>query len=104
MEYARVILQAALSIELLALGACGPLNKPLNRETEYTIDRYDFPLWLKRRAQSAQPLNDTFIVMALSGGGVRASALSYAVVDELSRITSPHGSDLAHDIGWKSVV
>ncbi len=76
---ARSLRAVALSLALAALlGACAtrPVNAPL---THYVPDK---PQRVERPSQLAED-NATMVVLAFSGGGTRAAAFSYGVLETL---------------------
>ncbi len=79
---------------LLALAACGRdfLNAPLRDHASNTE-----LLPVPSGAAPGDP-DDPYIVMSLSGGGVRATALGYAVLDELRQVPDRSGRSFADDV------
>lgn len=74
---------------LVALMACGcasyPVNPPLNKIDTATGYRFE------NLAMNQGNSDETFIILALSGGGTRAAAFSYGAIRELSMIKLPDG-------------
>ena len=84
----RRILAAALLAALLAVGGCAtrPINPPIKQadpETGYRL--------ATRQAHFKDP--DSLVILAFSGGGTRAAAFSYGVLEFLRRteITTANG-------------
>ncbi len=78
---------------LIVLGGCAtrPINPPLTRADPGTGYRLE-----TRQAQSADQDNrkDSLVILAFSGGGTRAAAFSYGVLEFLRRteVTLPNGN------------
>jgi NTE family protein len=73
-----VIRIATVLLALLAAGCAAyrPANAPLSRwDPDYG--------YRPTRAQAERPMGDVLLVLAFSGGGTRAAALSYGVLQEL---------------------
>ena len=72
---------AGLALAILALAGCAsrPVNAPLAEADRRAGYRYE--------TRAERPANDpsTVIVLAFSGGGMRAAAFSYGVLEELRR-------------------
>ena len=88
MPDARVLLAIPL-VALLGLAGCAtrPVNPPLERVDHASGYRF------LARAQLARD-HDNLIVLAFSGGGTRAAAFSYGVLEELRRleVVGPKGN------------
>ncbi len=80
-------LQAGILLALLLLGGCAhyPVNQPLPspaNQKDYVFETFSDP------ARS----DETFVALTFSGGGTRAAALAYGVLEELKRTKLP-GTD-----------
>ncbi|WP_245643838.1 patatin-like phospholipase family protein [Paraburkholderia oxyphila] len=66
---------------LLLLAACAtrPINPPILHYNTNTTAQYETPKWNRERRQD-------FVILAFSGGGTRAAAFSYGVLEALRRI------------------
>ncbi len=88
MPDARVLLAISLAA-LLGLAGCAtrPVNPPLERVDHTGGYRYTARTYLARD-------HDNLIVLAFSGGGTRAAAFSYGVLEELRRleVVGPKGN------------
>ena len=82
---------------LLAACAHAPLNAPRNAAS--AAPGYSFRT--HRARASAEPL---VVALFLSGGGTRAAALSYGVMQELARTTLPGGARLLDKVSAISAV
>jgi len=73
----RVIVLGVLALALVSLAGCASRvwNRPLG--TVPGTGAYDF------RHRMPQGNGDTFVVLAFSGGGTRAAAFSYGVLEKL---------------------
>lgn len=73
----------ALLLLISIVAGCTTMNSPLvdccNKEDVYSLDRLTQPAGA----------DETFIVLALSGGGTRAAALSYGVLKKLYEVEIP---------------
>src|SRR5262249_42139335 len=71
---------ALLAVAALVAGcATRPINAPIDKVDAKAGYRY-----LTTRARSAEA-DDTLLILAFSGGGTRAAAFSYGVLEELRR-------------------
>jgi NTE family protein len=92
MTLTRMPLLLALAM-LILLGGCAtrPINPPLTRVDPGTGYRFE-----TRQAQTANQDNrkDSLVILAFSGGGTRAAAFSYGVLEFLRRteVTGPKGN------------
>lgn len=71
-------------IALLFCSACAhyPVNQPMKdsqRNAAYSLDRISLP----------EDADNTFVILTFSGGGTRAAALSYGVLEEMKAISLP---------------
>ena len=75
---ARLILRIALLISVISLGACGsfPVNPPLAKYDPVAGYRFD-------QLDQGSNSDELFVILAFSGGGTRAAALSYGVLEAL---------------------
>jgi NTE family protein len=73
-----------LALFLPAFSACAhyPINRELNKDKPQTRVRSDLPEFPERS-------EELYLLVALSGGGMRAAALSYGVLEALSMIEVP---------------
>ena len=92
-------LRAAL-LGALLLGGCAhaPLNTPLPPSAP-AESRYTFQTQSRK-----QPRGPLVVALFLSGGGTRAAALSYGVMQELARTALPDGSRLLDKVSAISAV
>jgi predicted acylesterase/phospholipase RssA len=76
---ARVVNRLAMTAFLLALAACGtfPANPPLAKYDKSAGYRFD-PV-----PDEADKRDELFVILVFSGGGTRAAALSYGVMEAL---------------------
>src|SRR4029079_1035539 len=87
-------LSLALSVSLLAsltlLGGCAtrPVNPPITQTDPRTGYRYE----TRKAVSKASP--DNLVILAFSGGGTRAAAFSYGVLEFLKRteVVAPNGA------------
>ncbi|MBU0484186.1 MAG: patatin-like phospholipase family protein [Proteobacteria bacterium] len=89
--------QSFILLLLVALMSCGcasyPVNPPLNEVDTTTGYRF------KNLAMNPGNGDDTFIILALSGGGTRAAAFSYGAIQELNTIKIPgSGASLLDEV------
>jgi NTE family protein len=77
-----VLLSLALSFFILSGCAHYPLNQPL--DPNHPSGRYDF-----KQFDNAENGDSTFVVLTFSGGGTRAAALAYGVLDKLRKTKMP---------------
>jgi NTE family protein len=79
----------SLALLLVLLGACSTVTPPTNQ----AITQIDESSGYRRlNRERASELGDSLVLLAFSGGGTRAAALSYGVMQEL-RDTLVDGSD-----------
>lgn len=81
-------LGACLGLLLGMLGGSGCLHAPLNSAKEpgsTEVLRYGF----RERVPEAVNLKETLFLVAFSGGGTRAAAMAYGVLEELRRTAVP---------------
>jgi NTE family protein len=81
-----------LAIGLIApLGGCAtrPINPPITQADPSTGDRYEV-----RQSRSKETGKEAMVILAFSGGGTRAAAFSYGVLEFLRRtqIVGPRGN------------
>ena len=88
------VTRVLLALALLAVGGCTRdfLNTPLRGHPSNT-DLLPIPA----NAAPVDP-DEPYIVMSLSGGGVRATGLGYAVLDELRQVPDRSGRSFADEI------
>jgi len=94
---ARLVRAAILSATLLdGCAAVAPVNAPLDRvapESGYRIAKF----MVRDRSPTNNP--DALVLVAFSGGGTRAAALSFGVLEELRRtpiVVGGHQHTLLH--------
>jgi len=79
-----------LASSLLLLGGCAtrPINPPITQTDPSTGYRFE------TRALASVEKKESLVVLAFSGGGTRAAAFSYGVLELLRRteVVGPHGS------------
>ena len=73
-----------LIVLLLLIGACAhyPVNQPLKNShgnDAYSLDRFN----------TSEDEDKTFVILTLSGGGTRAAAFSYGVIEEMRKTRLP---------------
>src|SRR2546423_12194911 len=89
-EAMTVLFAPALILALLLLGGCAtrPVNPPISQADPRTGYRFE-----TRQAESKNR-KDNLVILAFSGGGTRAAAFSYGVLEVLRRteIVAPNGT------------
>jgi NTE family protein len=83
---------ATLAALLLVSCASAPINAPLE-----SVDP-DSGYRLRHLEPGPSNTDETFVITALSGGGMRAAALDYGVLLELSRVELPGGGTLLDEL------
>lgn len=83
-EPALLVLVALLTSLLFA----GCAHRPINAKLEYYSPTNGYYFHTQMRPDNS---DDTLFILAFSGGGTRAAAFSYGVLEELRRTTIPHG-------------
>jgi NTE family protein len=85
-----LLLTGFLSLSLAGLSACAhyPINLPMNKAKPPAQARSELPNYPERS-------DELYLIVALSGGGTRASALSYGVLEALSMVEVPAPNDEA---------
>jgi NTE family protein len=92
MNPSRVVPLSILAV-LLLLGGCAtavrPVNPPITQADPRTGYRFE-----TRQAQAQGPEKQNLVILAFSGGGTRAAAFSYGVLEFLRRteVTTPKGT------------
>lgn len=88
-------LRGAAALALLALVSCSPRNpaleSPFDPARGYRFSALD-------REPESDPGDGTFVVLTLSGGGTRAAAFAYGVMDGLRRTRLADGSVLLDEV------
>jgi NTE family protein len=74
----------AVALLYLVLSGCAhyPVNQP--QDPAHSSSRYDFKTFDKSESEAG-----TFVVLTFSGGGTRAAALSYGILDRLRQTALP---------------
>ena len=67
-----------------ALAACA--SAPLNRRLERTLSEAEMS---RERPPTSENLNETLFILSFSGGGARAAALAYGVLETLAAVRVP---------------
>jgi NTE family protein len=80
-----------LAAALLGGGACAPANRPLERYDVHGGYRYEN---LAREPDDEK----TFVILTFSGGGTRAAAFAYGVLEELSETPLGDGRTLLDEV------
>ncbi|MEM7190028.1 MAG: patatin-like phospholipase family protein [Pseudomonadota bacterium] len=81
--------RAALVGAIVALSGCAAINEPINRPVAEQA-----PNDVVELAWDPDAKQNDFIVLAFSGGGTRASAFAYGVLDVLDKARTPDGRPL----------
>jgi NTE family protein len=83
MPASRIVrsISAASIVATLLLAACAtrPVNPPIARYDADSAAHFETTRWNRKRQQD-------FVILAFSGGGTRAAAFSYGVLEALRRI------------------
>lgn len=91
----------AFGMSAIVAGCAYPRTPRL--ETPYDLTKgYRFELQ-RRQAQAPNP-DELFVVLAFSGGGTRAAALSYGVLKQLADVSLPGGRTLLDEVDVMSSV
>jgi NTE family protein len=69
-----------LAVAIIALGGCATASRPINPQLERVNVRTGYRLENRPIRGAAK---DTLVILAFSGGGTRAAAFSYGVLEEL---------------------
>jgi NTE family protein len=88
-----------IGIAILAGCAHYSINAPLTHRADPSTGYRWATTTVPARAE-----NETFVIIALSGGGVRAAALGHYVLREVDTISMPDGSTLLDHVGVISAV
>lgn len=106
----RGISAAVVTALALVLGGCATVyNQPLNKASAnpFAISAADAAAVAARQQQQQGDNDGTFIGLSFSGGGTRAAAFAYGVLDRLARTPTPgsrQGRDLLDHVGLVSGV
>src|SRR5689334_13762975 len=87
-SWQRLLADPLAALALLLLAGCSTLTYPMNTPLAHADPEQGYRLHNLVRRPGDEAL---FIVLAFSGGGSRAAALSYGVLEELAR----------HEIVWR---
>ncbi len=88
------------------LGGCASVyNQPLNTPTSNPVGGFIRPAGAAEADRPARAVaGDTVIGLAFSGGGTRAAAFAYGVLDRMARYETPRRGELLDHIGLVSGV